>query len=65
MVLVDGFVRGFWSTARDGAAATLLVEPFQALTKRQAAAVTREAAQLLRFVAGDAESHDVRLRPSE
>jgi hypothetical protein len=65
MVLVDGFVRAFWSIVRDGATATLLIEPFDRLTKRQAAAVTREGSRLLRFAAADAEKHDIRLRPSE
>ena len=64
-VLVDGFVRAFWSIERDGEAATLVVEPLQPLARRHAAAVAAEGRRLLRFVAPDAETHAVRVLPSE
>jgi hypothetical protein len=65
MLLVDGFVRAFWKLERAGDAATLLVEPLRALSKRHAAAVTAEGRRLLRFAAPDAPRHEIRLAPSE
>jgi hypothetical protein len=65
MVLVDGFVRAFWSIERDGDAATLVIEPLQRLSKRNLAAIGAEGRRLLRFAAADAEHHAVRALPSE
>jgi hypothetical protein len=47
--LVDGFVAGTWSIARDGAEPRLVVEPFARLSKADAAAVDEEGARLLAF----------------
>jgi hypothetical protein len=60
-VLVGGFVRGYWKVVREDGAATLLVEPFDALSKRDAAAVRAEGRRLLAFHEPDAASRDVRL----
>ncbi len=60
-VLVDGFVRAYWRLERDGAAATLVVEPFERLSKRATAAIGAEGRRLLRFAAADADTHDVRV----
>lgn len=51
------------STKRDAekAAATLVIEPFEPLSKQDLVAVTVEGHNLLKFAAGDAASHDVRI----
>jgi hypothetical protein len=60
MVLVDGFVRGFWKINRDGDAATLRIASFDPLTTRDRAAVAAEGLRLLAFAARDAQVQDVR-----
>ena len=62
-VLVDGTVRGVWRLVRDRetGGATLVVSHVPHLTKRAAAAVAAEGRRLVRFLAGDATSDDVRL----
>jgi hypothetical protein len=62
-VLIDGFVRGTWGIKRDRGGATLLIHPFDRLSKKDTAAVTREGTRLLAFAAGDAEVRDVQLDP--
>jgi DNA glycosylase AlkZ-like len=60
--LVDGFVKGTWSIARrDGGPTTLVIQPFEPLSKRDVAELTEEGHQLLSFAAGDARPHDVLL----
>lgn len=61
MVLVDGFVAGFWKIARDGGAATLDIEPLRRLPRKDVAALTAEGGHLLAFAAEDASTKDVRL----
>ena len=63
--LVDGFVAGLWKISRQRTAATLLVEPFSPLSKADTATVTAEGVELLRFVAADAETHDVQFVASD
>ena len=48
-LLVGGFVRGYWKVVREDGAATLLVEPFDELSKKNAAAVRAEGRRLLAF----------------
>ena len=62
-VLVDGFGSARWKMERDREAATLLVEPFGKLPRAAKAGVAEEAAKLLTFLAPDAGSRDVRVRP--
>ncbi len=63
--LVDGFVAGTWSIARQqGGSATLLIQPFEPLSKNDAAELTEEGHRLLSFVAADELPHDVQLAPS-
>jgi Winged helix DNA-binding domain len=60
-LLVDGFVRGTWKVRVVRRAATLEIEPFRPIPRRAAAAVEREGARLLTFVAPDARSHGSRI----
>src|SRR6266540_2857233 len=60
-LLVEGFWQANWAISRDGTGATLTIEPFRPLSKRDSAAVTREGLRLLAFAAAGAESHDVRI----
>ncbi|MEU3557248.1 winged helix DNA-binding domain-containing protein [Streptomyces fragilis] len=59
--LVDGFVRGGWSLAREpGGRAVLTVRLSAPLTRRQREQAAGEGAALLRFAAEDADRHDIR-----
>ena len=58
--LVDGIVSGFWKIDEERARATLTIEPFAGLRKRDATALAREGERLLRFAAPDAASRDIR-----
>jgi Winged helix DNA-binding domain len=49
-ILVDGFVRGAWKIEKTKTAATLVIEPFDKLTKKDRAALTDEGELLVRFV---------------
>jgi winged helix DNA-binding protein len=60
-LLVGGFVRGYWQIARDAGAATLVVEPFRSLSKKDASAVRAEGRRLLAFAAPEAGTRDVQL----
>lgn len=64
-VLVDGFVRGTWTIGRQGGRATLAIAEFAPLSARERQAVAEEGERLLAFVAGDAESRNVRFVPEE
>ena len=59
-VLVDGFVRGTWKTARSRGKATLEIKPFEPLAKEDRDALAEEGGQLVRFVGEGAEAFDVR-----
>ena len=58
-VLLDGFVRGTWRITRNRSTATLTVEPFKRPSKKDTAALTKEGAELLAFVATDADIQDI------
>jgi hypothetical protein len=58
-VLVDGFVRGTWRITRQRSTATLIVQSFKRLSNRDTAALTKEGAQLLTFVATDVDIQDI------
>lgn len=59
--LVDGYLRGTWKIAREGATASLEIEPDVALDPADRAALEGEGDGLLRFVAADADRRDVRI----
>ena len=50
-VLVGGFVRGTWKTERIRGKATLVIEPFEPLVKKDRDALSEEGERLVRFVA--------------
>jgi hypothetical protein len=59
MILVNGFVGGMWKINRQGHSATLVIELFKPLSKKDQAALAEEGAQLLKFAASDYASHDI------
>jgi hypothetical protein len=68
VLLVDGFTRATWRiarkdpvTKRENGAATLVIDLFEPLSKKDVALVTAEGYSLLKFAASDATAHDVRI----
>jgi hypothetical protein len=59
--LVDGFVAGFWKMGVEKDVATLTLEPFRPLTKKEIAALTAEGRALMKFAEPEAKAGDVRL----
>jgi hypothetical protein len=59
-LLLDGFLRAIWRITRARNGATLVVEPFTALTRREREDIGEEGARLLGFVAPDTRDYDVR-----
>jgi hypothetical protein len=59
-VLVDGFVRGTWKTERTRGKATLVIEPFELLPKKDRDALFEEGEQLIRLTGEGAEAFEVR-----
>jgi hypothetical protein len=64
-VLVEGFVAGTWKLTRGDGKATLVVDTFRRLSKRQTSALRGEGARLLAFAAAEAHPHDIQLRMGE
>ncbi|AUX40088.1 hypothetical protein SOCE26_014850 [Sorangium cellulosum] len=58
--LVDGFVAGTWTIERKRASATLVVAPFEALSREAREQLAGEGEALLRFVEEDAAAFEVR-----
>jgi hypothetical protein len=58
--LVDGFVAGFWKLDEAKGRATLTLEPFARLSRKDAAALVGEAERLLKFAASEAAKAEVR-----
>lgn len=59
-ILVDGLVRGAWKVEKAKGAAALVIEPFEALTSANRAALEAEGEQLVRFIDPVAKAYDVR-----
>jgi hypothetical protein len=59
-VLVDGFVRGKWKTELTREKATLAIEPFEPLAKKDHEALIKEGERLIRFTGEGAEAFEVR-----
>jgi hypothetical protein len=60
-MLVDGFVRGTWKRERrTREKATLAIEPFEPLTKKDREALVAEGERLVRFIGEGAEAFEVR-----
>jgi Winged helix DNA-binding domain len=59
-ILVDGFVRGAWKIEKAKTTATLVIEPFDALTKKDRDALSEEGERLVRFIEAKAKSFEVR-----
>ena len=51
VVLLDGFVRATWKTERSRGKATLVIEPFETLSRKDRDVLTDEGERLLGFVA--------------
>jgi hypothetical protein len=62
-LLVDGVVRGSWRIRATRATATLSIEPFRAIAKRDAPGVAREGRRLLAFVAPASGTHEIAVLP--
>jgi Winged helix DNA-binding domain len=60
-LLVGGFVRGYWKIVREAGTATLVVEPFRALSRKDASAVRAEGRRLLAFAAAEADACEVEM----
>jgi hypothetical protein len=64
-VLVDGFVRGTWKTERTRGKATLVIEPFEPLAKKDRDAIAEEGERLVRFMAEPKDTETVEVQITE
>jgi hypothetical protein len=60
-VLIDGFWQGMWRIVREHGRASLVIEPFIRLSRKDAAALTEEGGRLLGFAAAGADGRDVQI----
>jgi hypothetical protein len=56
-ILVDGLVKGFWEIKAARKAATVVITPFERISKRDADALESSATRLLRWAHPTAETH--------
>jgi Winged helix DNA-binding domain len=61
MVVIDGFVAGFWGMTRDDGSATLEVRLLHRIPDDERDALTMEAGRLLDFAAPDSKQRSVYL----
>jgi hypothetical protein len=59
VALIDGFTNATWKIARSRDTATLTINPFRRLSRKETAALTEEGARLLAFAEADADSQDI------
>jgi hypothetical protein len=59
--LIDGFVRGTWKTERTSRKATLVIEPFEPLSKKDRSVLAEEGERLIRFTSEGVGAFEVRL----
>lgn len=59
-ILVDGFVRGVWTIEKTKTAATLVIQPFEKLTRPNRAALVEEGESLIRLAEAKSKSFEVR-----
>jgi hypothetical protein len=64
-VLVDGFVRGTWKLERTRGRATLVIKPFESLSKEDRDALSEEGERLVRFVAEPEATETVEVQIAE
>jgi hypothetical protein len=57
--LIDGFVQGTWKVEKTRRTATLMIEPFEALSRGDRDALQDEGERLVRFIGEDAEAFEV------
>lgn len=60
-ILLDGFVAGVWKIEKSRNMATLVIEPFERLSRQDRDYLTEEGEKLVRFVGDDVKAHSVRL----
>jgi hypothetical protein len=60
VVLVDGFVRGTWKIEKTRRAATLVIEPFESLPKKERDDLVEEGERLVNLLGRGAETFEVR-----
>lgn len=65
IVLVDGFATGFWRIHRQGDDVTLLIEPFESVSKQDRTALTDEGTRLLTFATDDVDSRKIEFADPE
>jgi hypothetical protein len=59
-ILIDGFVNGMWKIAQAKDAATLSIESFGRLSKKDRASLSEEGLRLLNFVVHNVERREIR-----
>jgi len=59
--LHDGFLCGVWRVERNREGVVLVISRLERLTKQATAAIVVEGRRLLRFLASDADAHEVRV----
>ncbi|QJD86134.1 winged helix DNA-binding domain-containing protein [Cohnella herbarum] len=59
--LIDGFVQGMWKITKERDTATLVIDPFRPLSKKDKTELAAEGVNLLTFAAGEFAVHNIRI----